>query len=406
MSKLLLLIISSTLILAQEFDNISFHGFGTFGGVYQENKNIIYRSSFNTEKGSKGNISLENETKLGLQLDANIYKNIDLTFQAVANENHGNSQLIRVELADIKYQPFDFLNIRAGIMQIPTFMYSDTLNISYTYNWVRLPNMYELVPFSNYNGIELNYLYDLDESFIHLKLFYGNEKDSIKTVCCSKNIEKSDLEIDNLFGIALTFNTTNLKIRASYTTFDFTINNKRMDSLAVLLQNYNIDNINKAIEHYNIKKTPSRYFNIGINYNINNAFIIAEYINFDTDSFQADMQSWYGSIGYNFDNFIPYLTYARTISNSNYKKIPLDEQNIQLSFLIQSINTQFIDIAEGTGITQDTFSLGTRYDILDNVALKVQYDYLKEHKVSIPMHFNNEKSTTLHIFSATVDFVF
>jgi hypothetical protein len=408
----LLLIILPTIVLSDAFDYIYVHGFGTVGMVYQGNEDIIYRNSYNTEKGSEADISFENDTKLGLQLDAKLNDQITFTLQGVASQNHGGGELIKVEWANLKYQPFDTLDIRAGIMQIPAFMYSDTLNISYAYNWVRLPNMYETIPFSSYKGAELNYLYDLDNFFMTLKLYYGSETESIKTICCSSKIEKTDLEIDNIYGAALVLGTDNFKFRVSYTTFEFSVYNKRMEENANSVQSYNIPIISQTYDHYKIKKTPSTYFAIGANYTFNNIYFVSEYINLDTESFKADLKSWYISSAYNYKQFTPYITYSRTISKSNYEDMPTENytsaDNAELYNLIENINYLFNDTATGTGLNQDDFTIGVRYDFIDNIAFKLQYDYLKEYKnkPSMPMHFNNEESTTLHIFSATVDFVF
>jgi len=410
--KFVLFIFISTILFAEEFDFITVHGFGTVGGVYQENENIIYRNSFSTEKGSKGDISFENDTKFGLQLDAEVSDEITLTLQGVASQNHGNGQLVKIEWANIKYQPLDSLDLRVGIMQLPAFMYSDVLNISYAYDWVRLPTMYETVPFSSYTGIELNYLHDFDSFFTTLKLFYGGAKETIKTVCCSSNIETTEIENDNTYGVALTLDMENFKFRVSYTTFEFSIYNTRMDKDGELIQSYNIPILTQTYDHYKVKKTPSRYFSVGANYNFENAYIVGEYINFDTESFKSDTQSWYISGVYNYNDFTPYITFSKTISKSNYEDISTSSsasnESMALDNLIENINYLFADIAEGTGVNQDDITLGVRYDFLDNIALKIQYDYLREYKdkSSLLMHFNNEESTTLHIFSATVDFVF
>jgi len=83
-------------IFAERLDFISIHGYGAIGGAYQDNENILYRNSLNTDDGSKGEFSFDTDTKLGLQLDVVPTDKLSLTIQGAASKNHGSDKLILI----------------------------------------------------------------------------------------------------------------------------------------------------------------------------------------------------------------------------------------------------------------------------------------------------------------------
>lgn len=407
LSTIVLLLLKIS-VFAGELDFLQINGYGTFGGSYQENGNILYRDSLNTDEGARGNFSFANQTKLGLQLDVIANENITFTFQGLASQNNTNNKLISLQWANAKYQLNDSFDIRIGRMQLPIFMFSDISNISFFYDFVHLPDMYGAIPFHNYDGVELNFSNDYNTFSTALKVFYGESQDSLQTV--SNDIAlTSDLTIKKLYGIVFEFTIDDLKLRANYTQFDFSLDHQPINNILSFFKSLGIPSINQAIENNKIEAVKSSYIELGFNYDFQNAYLLGEYVNLNSRGFMSNTSSWYIGSGYHFEKWTPFLMFSKSKSKSNYENILIPTGSpAGLVAVITGANSAFSTIANSTRFEQETTSLGTRYDISDNVALKMQYDYLKESKdtPSLNIHFNNEEAQHLHIFSATINFVF
>ncbi len=397
-------------MFAEGLESLLIHGYGSVGGAYQKNHNILYRNSLNTDNGSRGNFSFETDSKMGLQLDIEPVEKLTFTLQGLASQNNANNKFLSVEWANLKYKFSDEFDIRVGKMQLPAFMYSDVINLAYAYDWIRLPDMYSTIPFHSYRGVELNYNTDYEYFSIDLKLMHGKENDSIKIKEANTDVFKdSKVEVNDLYGIVLGISIEELKLRFAYTKFDFTLKNKQVDELLAQFNSLGIPVITSSIDKYKINHTPSSYIEFGISYDFENAYILGEYMRLDSDSFKSDTNSWYISTGYHFEQLTPFITYSKTTSKSNYKdiNIPIGSPP-PVAGVIIGANAAYANFTSKTKIDQDTTSLGVRYDLSDNLALKIQYDYVQEKKESssVFVHFNNEPQTDLHVFSATINYVF
>ncbi|HHS93458.1 MAG TPA: hypothetical protein ENK82_08920, partial [Campylobacterales bacterium] len=153
----LLASLTNTLLFAQEWDFLTVNGYGTIGAAYQENEEVLYRNSFFTDQGTQGDVSFANHSVLGLQLDAKATDKLSFTLQVVASANNANGKILDVEWANAKYQFTNAFDVKVGMMRTPLFMYSDILNVAYSYDVLHLPDMYGLISINKYQGIELSY---------------------------------------------------------------------------------------------------------------------------------------------------------------------------------------------------------------------------------------------------------
>lgn len=70
LTTIALLSLCQTSMFANDWDFLTINGYGTLGGAYQANGDVLYRDSVYADKGSKGDFSFANYSLLGLQLDA------------------------------------------------------------------------------------------------------------------------------------------------------------------------------------------------------------------------------------------------------------------------------------------------------------------------------------------------
>jgi hypothetical protein len=383
------------MLLADEWDFLSVHGYGTLGIAYQDNKDVIYRSSFFTDKGTQGDISFDNHSVLGLQLDTKASDNLTFTVQAVASANNANGNILDVEWANVKYQVTDTFDFKVGMMRTPIFMYSDILKVAYSYDMLRLPDMYGLVSINKYHGLEFSHRSDINDVSIYSTVLYGEADSVYKAIDNKGDIAESKIHAHNIYGLTFKVLYNELMFRASYLTASLNINNKQADALFNQFNLLDIPLISHTIDKYKVKNKDADYLNFAAKDDFENSYLMGEYIRADSKSFIVDLQSWYIGGGYNFDTWTPFFMYSKTKSTSNYTPMSTSGLSLQLAGAVTGANQAFTQMSEpGTEMNLDTVSLGFRYDLSENAVFKFQYDEQKR------LH------ETLNVFSSVVNFVF
>ena len=397
LTKVVIISLCSTSSFATNLDFLSVNGYGTVGGAYQSDKNVLYRDSAYADRGSQGEFSFANYTVLGLQLDAKATEELTFTIQGIASPNNENDKPIDIEWANAKYKLTDSLDVRAGLMRLPTFMFSDILNVAYYYDQIRLPDMYGLVSINKYRGVEFAHRLYLNALAISSTILYGETTSDIKSIGRNGDVSKIEIDADKIYGIALKFIYNDLTLRTSYIKSSVDINNQEMNSVLSQFNSMRIPAISEAIQKYKVENAPVLYFNLGARYDFENSYLLGEYIGIESDSFIPDITSWNMAMGYNFETWTPFIAYSHTKSSSNYNCISSKGMPPQVAGAIDGANQAFSIMSESTGMDIETLSLGFRYDIYDNMVLKLQYDEQDSSKYS---------QENLHIFSSAINFIF
>jgi hypothetical protein len=120
--------------------------------------------------------------------------------------------------------------------------------------------------------------------------------------------------------------------------------------------------------------------------------------------------AWYVSGGYRLGKFTPYLTYAEVKSNRNSDPgLTVAGLPPNLAGFAAGLNASLNAILE-TNPDQNTISVGSRWDFMRNVDLKLQVDHSREGPGSSGELTNLQPGFRPggedNLFTATLDFVF
>ena len=404
---LLLIGLSTTTTFAIDDDDISLHGYGTLGVAYQDNKNVLYRNSINSKKGTQGDLSFANYSTFGLQSDIQLNKKISVTAQGILTDNSDDP--LELGWLNVKYQLNDNNSIRIGKMRLAAFMYSDILDVSYSYDWVRLPDMYSLIPLRSYTGIEFSHNVEFDNLSVMTTAAYGEAKSNLYYSTNEGSIQSSEAKANEIYAIYFKILHDDFTFRVGYSQFLFTLYNSELDSILTKLDSFDIPTISQAINQYKIENTSVEYFEIGARYDFEKSYLVGEYLNYYNESFLSNNTSWYIGTGYNFENWSPFILYSNIDSTQNYKGIKAKKNMpVEMTTAINTADQILSNVSEnGVNVELDTISLGFRYNLSENSILKLQYDRQHERKKNrLNFHYSNDKEVNLDIFSATVSFVF
>jgi hypothetical protein len=149
---------------------------------------------------------------------------------------------------------------------------------------------------------------------------------------------------------------------------------------------------------------------LGAAYDPGEWFMMAEWGRSNLHSVFGKRTVAYATGGYRIREVTPYLTFAHTRANSNRSDpgLTLSALPPELVAPAAALNTA-LNAALGAIAVQQSVSAGARWDLIDSVALKLQYDHMNLGAGS-PGVLGNvqpdfQTGGNVHLFSATVDFV-
>lgn len=384
--------------------DFSFHGFGTLGLVHSSENRADFTSSVFKPHGAghSDDWSADVDSLLGAQVTADLTAQLSAVVQVISEENYDNTYRPHVEWANIKYQFTPDFSVRVGRTVLPTALLSDTRKVGYTYAWVRPPlETYRLAPLTNSDGVDASYRLRFGELANTVQLGIGRKDSGLSNNAGS--VEIRDLwAISNTaeFG-SFTGHIAYVKARATFPSLTRTL----FDAFRLFGPQ------GAAIaDKYDMNRTAIVVIAVGANYDPGDWFVTGEWGHLDSPSFVGNSTAWHVSGGYRFGQLMPYATYARA------KADQLADPGLDVStlppFLAEpavALNAGLNSLLSGNA-TQNTVSLGGRWDFMPNGCLKLQFDHVRIGAGSSGVFSNLQpgfqRGGQANILSATFDFVF
>lgn len=393
MKKLILFIFIAVVELFAVDNNLTIKGFGTVGAVYNDNKDYIFRNDTLNKDGSAGDVDFFTDSILGLQVNYNFNKNISIISQLIAQEDNYGKKELKIDSAYLKYDSTDNIIFKAGRIRTPYFKNSDNRNIGYSKLMIREPiEVYGQVPFHSYNGVEFTYSNLIDKYFYTIQANYGKEHISIPIHSMNQTL---DTKINDIKAINLTFGNEIAEIRATYMHGKTTARNSDLDLLFSTMKTLGLTNIANKYEYID---KDSEYLGFGLFINQNNFTFASEYGKRKVDSMYGNVHGYYATLGYNFNNITPYVSYS---------KAKMDETPITINTVVPSVNDSFNSLLALQNVAQDTKSIGLKYFINENLDFKLQYQRITP-KGDFGSFFLSDtySNSKLNVYSFVLNFIF
>lgn len=416
--------------------DFSFSGFGTLGWTHSSNKNADYSASLFAPSGVGNTHSsgMTVDTKAGLQCAANFDNGLSGVIQVVSDYRSDNSYRPQFEWANLKYQVTKDTFIRAGRVVAPIFAVSEYRNVGYAQTPARQPwDVYSLNPITHLDGINLGSRIEMGGGVLQAELTAGNIKDSLN----SANV-KGRSTIGNL-----TYEKGASTFHLGYSEYNLDINLGGAQGASTAMYESLVPVLGPMLG-YPVANTRFHGINghmvdLSYAYDADPWLVQTEYVQRRAESpVVQDANAWFLLAGYRVGKFTPYASYSkiRTVTSSlkhgpaaspfpamltmacyqNPMADPSCSTALQMDGVAQLING--IDGAlQGDRITQHTFSVGMRYDVYKNLALKFQVDHVS--KPGSPSLTNGGQfatsnrsadwlvtDQTANLFTINLDFVF
>jgi len=305
-------------------------------------------------------LSFGSESLFALQVSGDINDKMTATGQVVARAE--NDYKAEFEWAYMTYQASDKVSISAGRLRLPLFKYSSSSDVGYSYHWITAPRVVYDVSFNNLDGFRVDYSNYAGDWEYNLQAGFGTVGSDLST-----SVGPGRLSVDNLMLISAEATYNYLKLRVSYVVGDGTVALPGLDPTFDLLRQSGLTDLAGNLE---FKDDKSTFTGLGIEYDTFDWFFGGEWTEIEIeDSFNPKSKSYYVTAGFRKGKWTPSVTYESLDQNPAIKfldKVAALPEQVQ-----PTANAVVVGLQQPFFGEYDVVTLGVRYDMDTNVALKV-----------------------------------
>jgi hypothetical protein len=358
-----------------------FSGFATLGFTKGGNDILGFRRELDREGLYDGNWSFLSESTIGLQMDINPTGECGGMFQVVGKDTVDDSTEDAVTWAFLRYRFTPDLTLRVGRVGVDQYMLSEYRNVGFSYLWSRPPvEFYGLASFDSLDGLDLAWTMPLGSGTLMAKLQAGQISNTFQILD-----NEVELKLSPIIGGTLHWESDHWQARFSASRLRLNGDDGYFPAtaeLAKVLSNPQLALIwpqaPAYADDFKLDDPYLYYTSLGAAYD-NDSWIVqteASYVNSST-AFYPSVADAYLSVGHQIDQVTPFVMMAWADSQEDRFVVeppgttPFPALNDALTSLAEAVQT-----TRGMGpIEQRTLSLGMRWNVRYDIALKVQWDH-------------------------------
>lgn len=306
---------------------------------------------------------------LGLQVTGQVNEKVSATAQLIARKNDGYE--VNAEWAYLTWQASDNIKLRGGRLRTPFYIYSDFLDVGYSYGWITPPREVYYLPFNNVDGVDLYATQTLGIFDTSVQVYFGSFDDEFDLDGVT-----TEAKTRNQMGVAATLGKDWWTLRAAYheTDLSVNVNGAILDPTSGLTLGQFLGSLPAQFSFVAprvlVEEDKASFTQIGFTIDTGRFVAAAEHVEFEPEnSLFAKNVREYVMGGVRAGSWLFHLTAARSDDEAVnlVEGIPAAPQT---AVLIGTLNA----IAEAQADKRDVISLGTRWDVASGVALKLQID--------------------------------
>jgi hypothetical protein len=381
MKYIILLLTASFLLLGamaafakDTHPNFTVKGFGTLGVTGTDTDRFGFQRDIKQTSGVSNNWGYATDSRLGLQLDADINESWHATAQWVARNNTGDFFEQNLDWFFLRWRPVDDLDIRVGRLGFDVFMLSEYRNVGYAYLWMRPPHeFYAGIPIYHFDGADIKKKFAVGEGTLTIKAFGGYSFLQLPEHFSNSTV---DLGFTVSGGkLAYEYGNWNASMGFNYSlnTSEPALSQSLFDALNSSLVNAVWPGAQSLVQQIAIKNKATQHSSIGLAYDdgLWLAQMEASYIHSDLSNIYS-VASGYFSAGRRFGKVTLYSLYG--ISESLHSRVKLSNPLVPVPAIVELRNS--VDqILNNNGVDEQSVSIGLRWDVHENIALKTQLSH-------------------------------
>ncbi|GGQ19618.1 hypothetical protein [Shewanella litoralis] len=337
-------------------DKVKLNGF--ISGAYISSDNDAGYNSADTSA------NFSEDSKVGLQATFDISDRTQAVLQLMMRGEYDWE--VEAEWAYLAHRFENGVKLRGGKLRVPLYMYSDYLDVGYAQPFARPPEeVYGAVPFSSYTGAGASYDVDFDDSTLTMQMFGGESK-----------VKSTGTEVSNLIGANVSWTDETWTLRAVYGQAQ--LDGSVKSEVDVELAPGVITQADYTVLELNDEK--GTFTGVGASYDNGEVIAITEWTRIEVDAAYPDSDSGYLTLGYRIKEFTPYVTVAYMKTQDNDERLPI---SVAAATQMLAFNAERM-----------AYSLGLRWDAIDNVAVKFDVTYADDFGDTSGGFLNNVDSNT------------
>ena len=324
-------------------------------------------------------LSFSPDTMLALQLNVDLKEGLSVTSQLTSRG--GSDFNLEAEWLYVSYEVTPQLILKAGKQRSPLYLFSDYLDVAYSYHWLRPPlNVYgEGV--TTYQGISAAYNGYFGDFDYYFNIDIGSSH--------VKSTSLGELTLENMVEFSSTFSNESLTFRLAYTRAVAWLDESILVGLELAP--------GQPVPIFSNKDKPSglSFSSVALFYDPGKYFIGGEITvlgALDNTPLQSGLtgttfdsrDSWMLTSGIRIGKFTPHISLSERIT-----------------MLTGDVIEIFNDLESGS----KSLIVGARYDFHPKAALK--FDYTSRQDISSDLLQNiSGKTKEVDVISAGIDFIF
>ncbi|NJD08372.1 MAG: hypothetical protein FIA97_18030 [Methylococcaceae bacterium] len=405
--KLLVALLPGLLPLSAHSEpQLSVKGFGTAVLVGSDTDRIGFRRDTSQDIGARRNGSFEPDSRFGVQLDANFSDDWHAGIQWVARSHPGDFVEQNLDWAYLRWRPQPDLNVRVGRLGFDVFLLSEYRNVGYAYPWIRPPHeFYGGLPAYHFDGADVTRKLVVGDGFVTLKAFGGFSYYQVPATL-SQIFDAASL----VAGGSLVYELGDWRLRVGYTHTE-TLREAPLQALTSALNDPAVrllwPGAAQVGNRFSVRGKVVQYSFIGMGYDDGTWLAQMEAAYIDSNfTFYPSGANGYLSLGRRVGPVTLYTLLG--IAETFKDRIPVSQPLLPIPALVGFRDT--VDaILNGNGVDQKSISLGVRWDVHENIALKAQWSHywLGENGTQLWQEpFSGPTPREVNLWSLGVDFLF
>ncbi|WP_162617925.1 porin [Salinicola halophilus] len=325
-------------------ERLTFSGFGTLAAVHSNQENTDFIRDISQREGAGEGWSGKTDTLLGAQLGYRFTDELDVVVQGLSRYQESGHFEPELSWAFVRYRPDPAVQLRAGRLGWDVYQLADSRYVGYAYNWVRPPvDHFGTLQLTHIDGADVTFTQPVGSDLVRLKLYAGR---SDSEIYLTEGLS-AEFDVDQVYGGNLDYETGPWRFRVSYTQVHSDVDFRgpvadQIDSIPFA----NLDANNVLGDVFGFDRIT--LFSLGALYDRGPVTVQAMVNRSKVTRHDGQIDSGFVSVGYRVERVTPYVMFSKVKTTSTNP--------------------------DGSDIDQQTYSVGARYDIAANLALKAQFD--------------------------------
>lgn len=356
-------------------------GFGTLAGSYSSRDDLTPLREWGQRDTFNGRWSWKLDSLIGAQVNARLTPQVDAAVQLVLKERAVQTLEQSLELAFVGWRPWSDTKVRAGRLGIDFYLLSDYRNVSYAYLWERPPvELYGLGLPLHFDGVDVSHRLSLAGGDLVFKVIWGWSEYAIDM---GEGLGAELVRADPLWGGRISFERGSWRLSAGVGRltpdgdFEFLTTSGLLPALTSPLLQQLWPQSGDYAEDLSGDGKAATFYAVGAAYEDSVWQISGEVGYLDSNySVLRDTLSGYLSVGRRFGSITPYAVLAAARPQEHRRSLePPSDLALAYAPEIQQLYDALDAFYARLGTDQTTLSLGARWDLRENLAVKAQWNH-------------------------------